>query len=75
MHKTIRASLAKRVSKLEKERGVQGIRPVAMFPVCVSIDEWGGLAARMQAVLKDNAKRDTAPDYGDLPTLELVASR
>tara|TARA_R110001592_G_scaffold363036_1_gene679423 strand:+ start:36654 stop:36785 length:132 start_codon:yes stop_codon:yes gene_type:complete len=41
----------------------------------VSVDEWGDLAVQMQAVLKENVVTDTAPDYGDLPQLELVASR
>jgi len=46
-----------------------------MFPRLVQVDEWGALASRMQGILKDNVVKDEAPDYGDLPKLELVASR
>ncbi|EHS1183817.1 hypothetical protein KVQ64_002076 [Vibrio vulnificus] len=48
---------------------------MAMFPRLVSVDEWGELASQMQGILKDNIKMDTPPDYGNLPKLELVASR
>lgn len=75
MRKKIPAALIKRVEKLEQERGTKKHRPVAMFPRLMSVDEWGELAGQMQAILKENVKKDTAPDYGDLPKLELVVSR
>ncbi len=75
MRKKIPATLIKRVEALEQERKTQSVRPVAMFPRLVSVDGWGDLACQMQAILKDNVVKDTAPDYGDLPKLELIASR
>lgn len=33
--------------------------------------EWSELASQIQAVLKENVKKDIAPDYADLPKLEL----
>lgn len=76
MRKKIPASLIKRVEELERERRTQTVRPVAMFPRLVSnVDDWGDLACQMQAILKDNIKMDVAPDYGDLPKLELILSR
>tara|TARA_R110000787_G_scaffold273723_1_gene381527 strand:- start:1699 stop:1830 length:132 start_codon:yes stop_codon:yes gene_type:complete len=40
------------------------------------VDEWGELTAKMQAILKDNIKRNEAVDYGEaLPQLKLVPSR
>ena len=75
MLKKIPDSFIKRVERLEKDRGAGKLQPVAMFPRLVSVDEWGAVASQMQAVLKDNIKEDTAPDYGDLPKLELVAGR
>lgn len=75
MRKKIPASLIKRVEALEQERKTQVLRPVAMFPRLVSVDEWGALAVHAQAILKNNIKKDTAPDYGDLPKLELMASQ
>lgn len=75
MRKKVPASLIKRVEALEQERKAQVSRPVAMFPRFISVDEWGDLAYQMQAILKDNVVKNAAPDYGDLPRLELVASR
>lgn len=75
MRKKIPAALIKRVQKLEQERKTQTLRPVAMFPRLVSVDEWGELASQMQSELKANIKMDTPPNYGSLPKLELVASR
>lgn len=75
MNKKIPTSISTRIEALEKGLSVQRRKPVAMYPKLVSFDEWGELAGQMQAVLKDNIKMDTAPDYGDLPKLELVASR
>jgi hypothetical protein len=76
MRKRMPAALIKRVEKLEKDRGQQKCRPVAMFPrLVVSVDEWAALAAPMQERLKVNVKDiDRAVDYSDLPKLELVAS-
>jgi len=70
-----RVSMAtlKRLEALEQARGQRKV--VALFPELMPVDEWGELAYRMQTVLKDNIKKDTAPDYGDLPALELVSSR
>tara|TARA_R110000772_G_scaffold170799_4_gene282799 strand:- start:7109 stop:7237 length:129 start_codon:yes stop_codon:yes gene_type:complete len=39
------------------------------------VDEWDCIASKMQRLLKDNVVKDVAPDYGDLPRLELVAAR
>ena len=75
MRKKIPASLIKRVEALEQERRTQAARPVAKFPRLVSVDEWGALAVQAQAILKDNIKKDTAPDYGDLPQLEMIVSK
>ena len=62
----------KRLEALEQVRGQRKV--VALFPELMPVDEWGKLAYQMQTVLKDNIKKDTAPDYGDLPQLELVSS-
>ncbi|ELK8327392.1 hypothetical protein RZY45_001070 [Vibrio vulnificus] len=75
MRTRIPSSYTKRIEQLERERKTQTLRPVAMFPRLVSVDEWGELASQMQSILKDNIKMDTPPDYGCLPKLELVASR
>jgi len=72
MRRSLPASLINRIEKLEKDRCARKRRPVAMFPRLVSVDEWGDLAAQMQDILKENIKKDIAPDYGDLPKLELV---
>ncbi|PFG10018.1 MULTISPECIES: hypothetical protein [unclassified Marinobacter] len=73
MKARISATTLKRLGALEQQRGEN--RPAAMFPRLVQVDEWGALASRMQGILKDNVVKDEAPDYGDLPKLELVASR
>ncbi len=73
MRTRIPSSYTKRIEQLERERKTQSLRPVAMFPRLVSVDEWGELASQMQGILKDNVKKETAPDYGKLPKLELVA--
>lgn len=73
MRARVSATTLKRLEALEQQQGTR--RPVAMFPRLVSVDDWGELAEQMQAVLKKNVREDTAPDYGDLPKLELVASR
>lgn len=75
MRKKIPVSFSRRVEALEKGQNAQKRKSVAMFPRLVSVDEWGELAGQMQSVLKDNIKKDAAPDYGGLPKLELVASR
>ncbi len=75
MRTRIPSRYTKRIEQLERERKTQTLRPVAMFPRLVSVDEWGELASQMQGILKDNIKMDTPPDYGSLPKLELVASR
>ncbi|WJG10366.1 hypothetical protein [Aliiglaciecola sp. LCG003] len=75
MRTRIPSSYTKRIDQLERERKIQTLRPVAMFPRLVSVDEWGELASQMQGILKDNIKLDTPPDYGRLPKLEVVASR
>jgi hypothetical protein len=67
------ATTLKRLEALEQQRGQS--RPAAMFPRLVQVDEWGALASQMQRILKGNVVKDVAPDYGDLPKLELVASR
>lgn len=75
MRKRIPAALIKRAEKAIKDRGLQKLRPVMMVPEMLLVDEWGELAAKMQAILKDNVKRDTAPAYGELPQLKLLPSR
>ncbi len=74
MRLSIPASTLNRLEALEQARGQR--KYVAMFPRMVSVDEWGTVAARMQAELKANIKKDCAPQYdeGDLSFLELVAS-
>lgn len=71
MRARIPASTLKRLEALEQVRGQRKV--VALFPELMPVDEWGELAYRMQTVLKDNIKKDAAPDYGDLPQLHLVA--
>lgn len=73
MRARVSAATLKRLEALERQRGEQ--RPVAMFPRLLPVDDWGELAAQMQAILKENIRKDEAPDYGDLPKLELVSSR
>ena len=75
MRTRIPSRYTKRIEQLERERKTQTLRPVAMFPRLVSVDEWGELASQMQGILKDNIKMDTPPDYGSLPKLELIATR
>ena len=75
MRKKIPAELIKRAEKAIKDCGLQKIRPVMMVPEMLPVDEWGELAAKMQAILKANVKTAVPPDYGDLPKLELVSSR
>lgn len=75
MRKRIPANLLNRVEKLEAERRTEKVRPVMMVPRLVHVDQWGELAAKSQAILKDNVVKDSAPDYGELPKLELVATR
>lgn len=75
MLKKTPASLIKRVEKLENSRGMGKCCPVAMFPRLVSVDEWGELASQMQAILKDNIKMDSPPNYNGLLKQELIPSR
>ncbi|WP_185232744.1 hypothetical protein [Teredinibacter franksiae] len=75
MRKRIPANLLNRVDKLEEQRRTEKVRPVMMVPRLVHVDQWGELAANMQAILKDNVVKGSAPDYGDLSKLELVATR
>lgn len=75
MRKRIPAALIKRAEKVITDRGMQKLRPVMMVPEMLPVDEWGELAAKMQAILKDNVKRDTAPACGELPLLKLLPSR
>ena len=65
------ATTLKRLAALEKMRGTH--RPLAMFPRIISVDDWERLAFPMQRILKVNVIRDSAPDYGHLPAIELVA--
>lgn len=60
----------KRLEALEQARGQRKI--VALFPELMPVDEWGELAFQMQTILKENIKKEIAPDYGGLPKLELV---
>lgn len=75
MRKRIPAALIKRAEKAIKDCGLQKIRPVMMVPEMLPVDEWGELAAKMQAILKENVKLDSAPVYEALPQLKLVPSR
>lgn len=63
-----------RLEALEQARGQR--KYVAMFPKLMPVDEWGTVAARMQAELKANIKKDCPPQYDkrDLSHLVLVAS-
>lgn len=69
----VSSSTLRRLEALENQGGDN--KPVAMFPKLLPVDDWGELAEKMQCILKNNIKSDTAPDYGDLPRLELVSSR
>lgn len=70
-----RVSMAtlKRLEALEQARGQRKV--VAMFPALMAVDDWGGLAYQMQTILKANITQDEAPDYGDLPKLELLTNQ
>lgn len=70
MRARIPASTLKRLEALEEQKEQR--RSVALFPVIQTLENWGNLAVSMQAVLKDNVKRDCAPDYGNLPKIELL---
>lgn len=74
MKAKLSATTLKRLEALEQQRGQQ--RPVAMFPRLVPVDEWGAIAANMQAELKANIKKECPPqyDHGDANQLVLVAS-
>lgn len=71
MRNNISASLLHRLQNLESERCLSK-QAVMMLPALVPVDQWGSLASRMQKILKDNITKPIAPDYGDLPKLELV---
>lgn len=70
MRARVSIATVKRLEALERQRG-QG-KVVALFPEMMPVDEWGELAYQEQTVLKDNIKKDTAPNYGDLPMPGLV---
>ncbi len=72
MKARVSTATLKRLEALEQQRGQQ--RPVAMFPRLVPVDEWDALASKMQRILKANVVKDEAPNYGNLPRLELVSS-
>ena len=75
MPKKIPAALINRAEKVIKEKKLQKRRPLMMVPRILSVDEWNDLASTMQGILKENVVTDAAPDYGDIPKLELVVSR
>lgn len=64
----------RRLEILEQARGQRKV--VALFPELMPVDEWGAIAANMQAELKSNIKKDCPPQYDrrDLNQLVLVPS-
>jgi len=75
MRKKIPAALINRSEKVIKEKKLQKNRPVLLLPRMLQVDEWNEIASQMQGILKENVMKDTAPDYGAIPRLELVVSR
>jgi len=71
MRTRISISMLRRLDALEQKQ--EKSRAVMMVPKIPPVDEWGELASQMQRILKDNVVKASAPDYGDLPKLELVA--
>ena len=67
----MRASSAtlKRLEALEQQRGQRKV--VALFPSLLAVDEWGAIAANMQAELKANIRKDCPPQYDEADTRRL----
>lgn len=72
MRTKISSSMLRRLEALEQKQ--EKSRAVMMVPKIPPVDEWGELASQMQRVLKENVIQASAPDYGDLPKLGLVAT-
>ncbi len=74
MRTKIPGSTLRRLEALEKRYDV--VRPVAMWVKILPVDEWGSIAANMQAELKSNVKKDGAPSYDpkDISRLVLISS-
>lgn len=74
MRARVSASTLKRLEALEQACGERKV--VALFPELMPVDDWGPIAANMQAELKANIKKDCPPQYdsGDVSRLVLVAS-
>lgn len=75
MRAKIPARLINRAEKLIKEKKLKARPPVMLVPNIMQVDEWGDLSSQMQRILKENVRKDTAPNYGDIPKLKLVVSR
>tara|TARA_R110001583_G_scaffold153347_1_gene305084 strand:- start:2233 stop:2460 length:228 start_codon:yes stop_codon:yes gene_type:complete len=75
MRKRIPSGLVSRAEKIIRDSNLQRRRPIMLVPRMLPVDEWDCIASKMQRLLKDNVVKDVAPDYGDLPRLELVAAR
>lgn len=73
MRVRVSAATLKRLEALERQKGER--RPAMLVPRLVSCDEWEALAAPSQLLLKENVVKYVAPDYGGLPSLELVVCR
>lgn len=75
MRARVSATTLKRLEALEQQRGQRKV--VALFPELMPVDEWGTIAANMQAELKANIRKDCPPHYDERYTsqLVLVASR
>ena len=70
MRTKISSSMLRRLEALEQKQ--EKSRAVMMAPKIPPVDEWGELASQMQSILKENVIQASAPDYGDLPKLELI---
>jgi len=75
MRTKIPQSVLRRIEALEHR--CEEVRPVAMWVKILPVDEWGSIAANMQAELKSNVKKDCAPSYDpkDVSRLVRVSSR
>lgn len=75
MRARVSATTLKRLEALEQQRGQRKV--VALFPELMPVDDWGAIAANMQAELKANIRKDCPPHYDERDTRQfvLIASR
>ena len=73
MRTKISSSMLRRLEALEQKQ--EKSRVVMMVPKIPPVDEWYAPIVPAQSILKENVIQASAPDYGDLPKLELITHR